>query len=217
MNNIIIGVDEAGRGPLFGSVYTGAATFYNSNDVDKSCLKDSKKYTKKSLLKTYDYINSNIELISYDYADCKEIDKCNILQATQNSMHRCINKLITKIIEKSKEENNFNTNIFSNIKLLIDGNYFKPYYYCYEDSIYYITHECVVKGDQIHKEISTASIIAKVERDNYIIDFIEKNPEYGEKYDLLNNKGYGTKKHIEGIRKYGYSEYHRNSFKLKCL
>ena len=52
---------------------------------------------------------------------------------------------------------------------------------------------------------------------NYIIDFIEKNPDYEEKYNLLNNKGYGTKKHIEGIRIHGYSEYHRKSFNLKCL
>tara|TARA_Y100000389_G_scaffold49067_1_gene44691 strand:+ start:2891 stop:3544 length:654 start_codon:yes stop_codon:yes gene_type:complete len=217
MDNIIIGVDEAGRGPLFGSVYTGSATFYFDSNIDKTCLKDSKKYTKKSLLKTYDYINKNISFISYDYANCKEIDEYNILQATQNSMHRCIHKLITKIIEKKKEDNDFNTNIFSKIKLLIDGNYFKPFHYSYDDNIYFITHECVVKGDQLHKEISAASIIAKVERDNYIIDFIEKNPDYEEKYNLLNNKGYGTKKHIEGIRIHGYSEYHRKSFNLKCL
>lgn len=102
MDNIIIGVDEAGRGPLFGSVYTGSATFYFDSNIDKTCLKDSKKYTKKSLLKTYDYINKNISFISYDYANCKEIDEYNILQATQNSMHRCIHKLITKIIEKKK-------------------------------------------------------------------------------------------------------------------
>ena len=75
----------------------------------------------------------------------------------------------------------------------------------------------MVKGDQLHKEISAASIIAKVERDNYIIDFVNKNPEYEERYNLLSNKGYGTKKHIEGIRKYGYSEFHRKSFKLKNL
>lgn len=217
MDNIIIGVDEAGRGPLFGRVYTGATTFYFNNNIDKSSLKDSKKYTKKKLIETHDYINNNISVICFDYADHKEIDKFNILQATQNSMHRCIYNLITQIIEKIKEKNEFNIDIFSKIKILVDGNYFKPFHYNYNNNIYFINHECIVKGDQLHKEISAASIIAKVERDNYIIDFIDKNPEYEEKYNLLSNKGYGTKKHIEGIRKYGYSDFHRKSFKLKNL
>ncbi len=132
-------------------------------------------------------------------------------------MHRCIHNLITKIIEKEKKENKFNIDIFSKIKILVDGNYFKPFHYNYNNDIHFISHECVIKGDQLHKEISAASIIAKVERDNYIINFVDKNPEYEEKYNLLNNKGYGTKKHIEGIRKYGYSEFHRKSFKLKNL
>ena len=67
----------------------------------------------------------------------------------------------------------------------------------------------------MHKEISAASILAKVSRDKYITTFVEDNPEYEEKYKLSKNKGYGTKEHREGIKKYGYSEFHRKTFKLK--
>ena len=73
------------------------------------------------------------------------------------------------------------------------------------------------KGDDLCKEISAASILAKVSRDKYIEDFIKENPEYDEKYGLLKNKGYGTKQHREGIKEFGYSPYHRKSFKLKSL
>ena len=208
---IIIGVDEAGRGPLFGDVYT-SAVILPGDDFDRSCLKDSKKFTSKNKIKkVFDYIIENCKYYSIDYADHEEVDKHNILQATQNSMHRSINNVINLLI---KDNPTLNLNC---IKIKVDGNYFRDFKYFHNDMIHIINHECLVKGDSLCKEISASSILAKVSRDNYIQSFIEENPEYEEKYHLSKNKGYGTKQHIQGIKEFGYSPYHRKTFKLKNI
>tara|TARA_Y100000389_G_scaffold84002_1_gene80629 strand:+ start:2804 stop:3469 length:666 start_codon:yes stop_codon:yes gene_type:complete len=217
-DKIFIGVDEAGRGPLFGSVYTSAAILPDcEEEFDRSVLKDSKKFTsEKKINQVFDYIIDNCHYFSIDYSTQEEIDKFNILQATQRSMHKSIHNVIEKLMN-SEERLIDKTSLLKSIVILVDGNYFKPFTYLYNDNLYGINYECVIKGDSIHKEISAASILAKVSRDKYIKEFIEENPDYQEKYELLSNKGYGTKKHIEGIKKYGYSEFHRKSFKLKNI
>jgi|TARA_B110000967_G_C18896183_1_gene570826 ribonuclease HII len=202
----MIGVDEAGRGPLFGRVYS-AAVILPDNNFDFSLLKDSKKFTsEKKIREVYDYIKKNALFYSITYKDEKYIDTHNILEATLDSMKISCKHVIDDYIKH---------NDISNIKIYIDGNHFKPYFHMYDEQIYWIPYECVVKGDSIHKCISAASILAKVERDLYIKELCENEPQLNEYYYLLNNKGYGTKKHIEGIQKYGLSDYHRKTFKLK--
>lgn len=217
-DKIFIGVDEAGRGPLFGSVYTGAVILPDGEEeFDRSILKDSKKFSsEKKITDVFNYIIENCKYFSVDYSTQEEIDTLNILQATQRSMHKSIQSVVEKLMA---EEDRLidKTQLLKRIVILVDGNYFKPFTYFYNDSLYGINYECVIKGDSIHKEISAASILAKVSRDKYIKDFVENNPEYQEKYELLSNKGYGTKKHIEGIKQYGYSNFHRKSFKLKNI
>ena len=214
MSSIIIGVDEAGRGPLFGSVYTSAIILPEDN-FDISLLKDSKKFTsKKKIKEVYQYIKTNNTIYSIDYSDHKEIDKYNILQATQKSMHKSIQNVIKQYIESC---NPFEPYMFDNIIICVDGNYFNDFAYFYIDKFYKINHKCLIKGDDLCKAISAASILAKVERDIYIEEFIKENPEYDEKYKLSTNKGYGTKQHLDGIREHGYSPYHRKSFKVKSL
>lgn len=221
METIIIGVDEAGRGPLFGDVYT-SAVILPVDDFDRAILKDSKKYSShKKITQAYDYIIENCLSYSIDFLTHREIDKYNILQATQKSMHISIRRVINAEIERVKRKNNHVSSraivkdLFQKLLILVDGNYFKPFTYLYENELYSIKHRCVIKGDHLHKEISAASVLAKVSRDKYITSFVEDNPEYEEKYKLSKNKGYGTKEHREGIKKYGYSEFHRKTFKLK--
>lgn len=221
METIIIGVDEAGRGPLFGDVYT-SAVILPVDDFDRTILKDSKKYSShKKITQAYDYIIENCLSYSIDFLTHREIDKYNILQATQKSMHISIRRVINAEIERVKTKNNHVSSraivkdLFQKLLILVDGNYFKPFTYLYENELYSIKHRCVIKGDHLHKEISAASVLAKVSRDKYITSFVEDNPEYEEKYKLSKNKGYGTKEHREGIKKYGYSEFHRKTFKLK--
>jgi ribonuclease HII len=192
----MIGVDEAGRGPLFGRVYTAAVILPDGFDL--SLLKDSKKFTsEKKIKEVSDYIKKNASYC-ISYQDEYYIDKVNILNATIKSMHQSVIGLL-------------NTYDVSNVKIYVDGTQFKPCFY--KDK--WLPYECVIKGDSLHKCISAASILAKVERDEYIRELCKENPELDERYGLLNNKGYGTKRHIEGIRTYGYCEYHRKSFKLR--
>ena len=201
----MIGIDEAGRGPLFGRVYTSAVILPKDN-FDMTLLKDSKKFTsKKKIKEVYDYIKENALYYSINYSDENEIDTLNILGATIKSMKESAKQVITQYIEKNK---------IDNVKLYVDGSNFNPLFYNNDTYSTYIPYECVVKGDSIHKCISAASILAKVERDKYIENLCNEHPELDEKYNLKQNKGYGTKKHIEGIKEYGYSEFHLKSFKV---
>lgn len=197
----MIGVDEAGRGPLLGRVYTAAVIL--SDDFDVSLLKDSKKFTsEKKIKEVYHYIKTHADYYHISYKDETYIDKVNILNATIKSMQDSVYEVLKNYKKDLKE-----------VKIYVDGTQFKPCFYKDE----WIPYECVIKGDSIHKCISAASILAKVERDEYIRELCKEHPELNEKYGLLKNKGYGTKIHIEGIKQYGYSEYHRKSFKLKQL
>jgi ribonuclease HII len=204
-NEIIeIGVDEVGRGPLFGRVYTAAVILPKDGSFDHSKMKDSKKFhSKKKMVEVAEYIKENAVAWAIAYEDEKVVDEINILQATQQSMHKCI----SGILKKEK----VNT---SAVKLLIDGNYFKPYttYNSKNGKIEQLLYECIEGGDNKYSCIAAASILAKVERDNYIDELCNQNPELIEHYSLDTNKGYGAKKHLEGIQKHGITIWHRRSF-----
>lgn len=194
---IEIGIDEAGRGPLFGRVYS-AGVVLPKTDFDYSILKDSKKFTsKKKILEAAEYIKNNSLYWSVYYNNEKVIDKINIRRATISCMHESI----LRIIDRNKVDE-------TNVLLLIDGNDFTPLIYN-EHTLSAITIE---SGDNSYGSIAAASILAKVERDKYIEELCEKYPELNEKYGIASNKGYGSKKHIEGIRKYGITEWHRKTY-----
>ncbi len=186
-----IGIDEAGRGPLIGRVYAGAVIIDKDidNDINK-IITDSKKLSKKKRNIAFEYIINNLKY-GIGYADENEIDQMNILNATKIAMERAIENITNKYNIKK-------------YKLMIDGCYWEKYF----DNC-----QSIIKGDLKIKEISAASIIAKEFHDKYIIELCNENPELNEKYDLIKNMGYGTKKHIEGINNYGISKYHRKSFK----
>ena len=93
--------------------------------------------------------------------------------------------------------------------ILVDGNYFKPYMHTDGD---YISHTTIIKGDNKYTSIAAASILAKVGRDNYIQELCDKYPKLDEYYGLRSNKGYGAQIHMDGIKKYGISKWHRKSF-----
>lgn len=200
-----IGVDEAGRGPLFGRVYSAAVILPKRDDFKYDIIKDSKRFSsKKKLLEVADYIKTNALAWNVQYQDEKIIDTINILQATQRAMHYAIDNIIDTDLVKSTD--------LDKILLLIDGNYFNKYSTLRNGKIQEVSNVCIEGGDNKYTSIAAASILAKVERDNYIEKLCEDHPELSEKYSINSNKGYGAKKHIEGIKQHGITQWHRKSY-----
>ena len=180
MKKIVAGVDEVGRGSLIGPVYAAAVIF--NPKINKKEIKDSKKLKKIEREKLSRYIKKN-SIWAIGSASIREIETLNILNASLLAMKRAIKKLKVK----------------PNL-VLVDGNK-SP------DLNNYIT-KAIIKGDQKIKEISAASIVAKVSRDKMILKMSEGFKKY--KWDV--NSGYGTKDHISAIRKYGITRFHRKTF-----
>ena len=172
---IVIGVDEAGRGSLVGSVVAGAVSFPSGFKLEG--LTDSKKLSEKKRQELYEQITNEC-FWSCAQSETREIDRLNILEATMLSMKRAVDQLQTQL--KNKEE------FFS---VLVDGNRCPDIKNC----------RAIVKGDLSEPVISAASIIAKVTRDRQMIELDQIYPEYG----FARHKGYGTKEHLEALSKYG--------------
>jgi ribonuclease HII len=204
---IEIGVDEAGRGPMFGRVYVGAVVLPKDSKLfDFSKMKDSKKFhSDKKIKEAAEYIKLHAIAWSVKYAEHTEIDRVNIRRATIDCMHQAINEIMEKMNTSADK-----------LYLLIDGNDFIPMMKLCGggESYIQIPHICVESGDNTYASIAAASILAKVSRDEYIGEMCKEYSELVEKYDLGNNKGYGTKKHMDGIREHGISKWHRRSFGL---
>jgi len=179
-NIIICGVDEAGRGPLCGPV-TAAAVIMPKNFMIEG-VDDSKKISEKKRELLYPKIIENAIAYSVSFIDNNEIDKINILNASLKAMETAINSLEIKPDYA-----------------LIDGN---------QNKGITIPNKMVVKGDSKSFSIACASIVAKVERDRYMLEIDKKHPEYL----FSKHKGYGTKAHYEAIEKYGILDIHRKTF-----
>ena len=193
-NKYEIGVDECARGPLFGRLYTAAAVL--PEEFDHHLMKDSKKIKSRKKMKDLsDYIKSHAIAYSVEFIEAEEIDKINIRQAVLKSMRQSITNVIDKLGS-------------SEVFAVVDGNDFLSF----KHNDITVPFTTVKQGDNTYSFIAAASILAKYAHDTYIAELCDSEPELHEKYDLLNNVGYGTKKHIEGIEKYGISQYHRKSY-----
>ncbi|MEE1327560.1 MAG: ribonuclease HII [Oscillospiraceae bacterium] len=179
----ICGVDEAGRGPLAGPVCAAAVIL--PRDLEIPGLTDSKKLTDKKRRELFPIIKEQAIAYGIGFASEQEIDEINILQATFLAMQRAIDQL------EGKAD-----------LALIDGNRQKDF------GLPVVT---VVKGDSLSASIAAASVLAKVTRDDLMLEMAETYPEYG--FEI--HKGYGTKAHYEALRKHGASPIHRQSFLKK--
>lgn len=187
----IIGVDEVGRGPLFGEVVAVAAYIKDINtDIELfEKVNDSKKLSEKKRQEIYEKIIKSDNIVySIGIANEKEIDELNILNATFLAMNRALNNLAIK-----------------DKLVLVDGNKLIKNYKGEQ--------EFLIKGDSKNLTISLASIIAKVYRDNLMIQYSKIYNNYG----IEKHKGYGTKEHYEAIKKNGITDKHRRSFLKKIL
>ena len=204
-NIIEIGIDEAGRGPMFGRVYAGVVVLPKDNVFEHSEMKDSKKFHSKTKIENVaEYIKQNAIAWAVEYEDEQTIDEINILQATQSAMHKGIKSVLNQLPNINLDK----------ILLLVDGNYFKPLTVLNntKTKLETIKYHTIEGGDNKYTAIAAASILAKVERDKYIEDLCLKNPELIEHYSIDSNKGYGAKVHMDGIKKYGITKWHRKTF-----
>lgn len=195
---IPIGIDEAGRGPLAGPVVAAAVLFKSTDfsipsgrEKDFNLIRDSKKLSEKQRETAFalvqEFFHVGVGIIS-----AETVDRVNILQATFLAMKAALSNLERAASLRGRE---------SSLVLLIDGNQELPNLS--------LKQETVVEGDGKVKSIAAASIIAKVTRDRLIILADHEYPAYG----FARHKGYGTKEHMDALRKYGPTPIHRKSFR----
>ncbi|HBG49787.1 MAG TPA: ribonuclease HII [Cyanobacteria bacterium UBA9971] len=231
--SIVIGTDEAGRGPLAGPVVAGAVYFPELNQEVCEVVKfidDSKKFSSNPKLRKE--LSESIKSVAkYSIQECsvEEIDKINILQASLLAMRKSCEELIGQLnlschsegfSPKNLSNLDFKPNspngqilrtaqddkeIHSNLIILVDGNFVIPQYN--------YKQKAVKKGDTLSASIAAASILAKVHRDELMQGLAENFPQYG----WHKNKGYGTQEHREAILTHGACKCHRKTFLNKVL
>ena len=191
------GCDEAGRGPLAGSVFA-AAVIFDPQLLGKEehrkwleMLNDSKQLTEKERLTLRPLIEQYAMAWAVVEVTAEEIDRINILKASILGMQRALDRLTIRPEH-----------------IIVDGNKWKPY--IPEGEVMEIPARTVVKGDGKYLSIAAASVLAKTYRDEYMMRLHEQYPQYH--WDT--NMGYPTKAHYEAIRQYGITPYHRKTFKL---
>lgn len=198
-NRYEAGADEAGRGSLISKVMVGAVIFpgeiSQKDDPDNlySRIRDSKKVPPPEREILYEFIKKHAISCSVGWADEREIDEINIRKATMKAFHRAIDGLHIRPQH-----------------LLIDGPYFEEYTCPIRNVI--VPHTCIIQGDNAFVSIAAAAILAKVEHDRYIKHLCELDATLDAHYGLLTNMGYGTAKHIKGIKDWGATPHHRMSF-----
>ncbi len=186
----VLGVDEAGRGPLAGPVAVGVVMVAEGFDVAKEFVgvADSKKLSEKRREKIFEMLNTRIALgdarFVVEFESAETIDNEGIATAVRRALSRGVNALATDS---------------ALVHVLLDGSLKAPPEY---------SQETIINGDELIPLISLASIAAKVSRDRLMLDLAKKYSEYG----FEKHKGYGTKAHYEALKKYGLCDIHRRSF-----
>lgn len=178
---LIVGIDEAGRGPLAGPVSCAAVIMPLDEKNIIQCVNDSKKLSEKKRNELYDKIVEKAYSYSVVFVDEKTIDEINILNATKQGMLQCLENLSLKP----------DVVLVDAVKLDIETETLG-----------------IIHGDAKSYSIACASILAKVERDRYMQSIANQY----ENYNFAKHKGYGTKEHIEAIKKHGICEIHRKTF-----
>lgn len=205
-----IGIDEAGRGPMFGRVYAAAVILPKDTSFPHELMKDSKKFTSfKKLTEVAQLIMENAIAYSVKYAENTEIDALNPLKATMKIMNDCVSEILEKFINVNNDND-----IQNSYHLLVDGSYFRPRTRISKDgkTMKTIPYTCVTSGDDTYTSIAAASILAKYHRDTYIDKMCDEIEGLDELYGLRKHKGYGTKVHLDAIKKYGITKWHRRTF-----
>lgn len=196
----MVGIDEAGRGPLCGPVVAAAVVFCDSEEAlsklpEWKFVRDSKKLSEKQRERMFDFVMEH-SFVGVGIMHRETIDRVNILEATFLAMKSALSAL---------KKQTPNTNNQERWRVFVDGNQLIP-------NISLEQH-AIVDGDALMKVIAAASIIAKVTRDRMMLAYDAEYPQYG----FARHKGYGTKVHMDALRKFGPCPIHRMSFRPVLL
>jgi len=204
---LVVGVDEVGRGALAGPVMAAAClfskgrNFIKESNLQKIKIADSKKLTPKQRFAAHRWIKKNCLACSFGKVEVNEINKIGIAKTSISAMRHAIKNLKDKIVRS------LNNN---KIKLFVLSDYF---YIPHLKNIGINHQRPIVHGDEVSFSIASASIMAKVERDRLMVKLAKQYPFYG----WEKNKGYGTLKHREVIKKHGATKHHRSLFVRNIL
>ncbi len=194
---IEVGIDEAGRGCLFGRLYVGAVVFpkdmedFFDHGAALQTIRDSKTLSERKRNILYDYIQEAAIDKAVAYVESTDVDTYNVLQADLRCMHQALDALTVPVD-----------------RILVDGDHWKPWKRDGKD----VEAHTIVDGDASYLSIAAAGILAKVSRDRWIAEVCAEHPEWNDRYGLLKNKGYGTVAHMRGIQEHGVVEQHRRSY-----
>ncbi|MFA7682906.1 MAG: ribonuclease HII [Candidatus Dojkabacteria bacterium] len=190
---VVVGIDEVGRGPLAGPVAAGAVAFTKDCKVVEG-VRDSKTLSVRQKNSLYDQIKNTVKGYGVGMVSEKEIDEIGIQMAVLKAMTLALRQVEEMIGRRADYL------IVDGVNVELIGEY---------------PTMKMSKGDQKHYSISAASILAKVDRDNLMIKYSEKYPEYG----FERNMGYGTKEHMDALKEYGVCDIHRRSYRpvAKCV
>jgi ribonuclease HII len=202
-DEVIVGIDECACGVMAGDMFICALIWHPNKEgyikgMDNPLIEkimDSKKMTKnvKKREELRKFIEENCDAFKIYRVSREIVDDINILQARLYGYKNVLDQLY--------KEYKFN-------RIIIDGTYFNIYKL---ENGYQILHTCIEKGDNKYLQIAAASMLAKIYHDNYISELVEEYPELKD-YDLHNNVGYGTKKHLRALKEKGYTQFHRRSY-----
>lgn len=195
------GCDEAGRGPLAGSVFAAAVVLDETQclmDERWGLLNDSKQLTEKQREELRPFIETHALAWEVVEVSAEEIDQINILQASLTGMRRALDGVSKQLSAKQMRLQH----------ILVDGNKWRDY--VPEGEVMAIPATTVVKGDGKYLSIAAASILAKTHRDEYMLKLANEYPGYGWEH----NMGYPTAEHYKAIAELGITPYHRKSFRL---
>lgn len=194
-----VGLDEAGRGSLWGRLYVGAVIMspedeaYFDNGVTLRQITDSKKLTPRRRAVLADFIRENAIEAVVTWSEPAEIDAINILQADMAAMHRALASFATPFQ-----------------RILVDGDYWQPWTDPATGEV--VSAVTIVEGDATCLSIAAASIMAKEAHDAWVRTEVAARPELDERYGLSRGMGYGTAAHMEGLKAHGADVLHRRSF-----
>ena len=206
-NGLEIGLDESGRGPLFGRLYVAAVALPADGSFDHARVRDSKTIkSRRKMREAAEYVMGAALAFRVHYVEAGVVDALNVLQADVGAMHACARLLLADPALAGVAP--------ADVLLLVDGDYFRPcaLFDAARGEMAVLRDQTVVGGDGKFSGIAAASILAKDARDAYIEALCASHPELAARYAIDSNKGYGSARHMAGIREHGISQFHRRSF-----